>query len=92
MLPHLGISTHQTCQKKFNSRLVVPTIYGMGGHPVLSFAPDILLAADSNSLGTAIDEFEICDHVEPAHGPVSGSDFLMTRFRERLPTLPKSFG
>jgi hypothetical protein len=67
------------------------TYNGMGGHPVLSFAPDILLAGVGNSFGSAIGEFEICAHVEPAHGAAPGSDFLMTRFRDRLPTLPKSW-
>lgn len=67
------------------------TYNGMGGHPVLSFAPEILLAADSDSFGTAIDEFEVCAHVELAHGPTPGSDFLMKRFHDRLPTLPKSW-
>lgn len=63
----------------------------MGGHPVLSFAPDVLLAADSNSFGTAVDEIEICAHIEPANGPAPALDFLMARFQDRLPTLPKAW-
>jgi hypothetical protein len=63
----------------------------MGGHPVLSFAPDVLLAADSNSFGSAVGEIEICAHVEPARAPLRKSDFLMARFEDRLPTLPKAW-
>jgi hypothetical protein len=67
------------------------TYNGMGGHPVLSFAPDLLLPAEDNSFGEAVGEIESCAHVEPAHGPPPESDFLMGRFRDRLPTLPMAW-
>jgi hypothetical protein len=67
------------------------TYNGMGGHPVLSFAPDLLLLAGSYSFGGAVGEIEICAQVEPARGPLPGSDFLMARFQNRLPTLPKAW-
>lgn len=67
------------------------TYNGMGGHPVLSFAPDLLLPAESSAFGDAVSEVEIYAHVEPARGPLPASDFLMARFRERLPTLPKAW-
>ncbi len=67
------------------------TYNGMGGHPVLSFAPDILLAAESRSFGPAIDEFEIYAHVESAPGAAPGLDVWMRRFQDNLPTLPKAW-
>lgn len=67
------------------------TYNGMGGHPVLSFAPHILLAAESDSFGTAFEEIEISAHVEPSYGPTPEADFLMARFQDRLPTLPKAW-
>ena len=74
-----------------NYTLQFVTYNAMGGHPVLSFAPDLLLSADRNPFGDAIGEIEIYAHVEPAHGPPPESDFLMARFVERLPTLPKAW-
>jgi len=67
------------------------TYNGMGGHPVLSFAPDVLMAFDRKSFGGAIGEIEIYAHIEPARSPLPTSDFLMARFRDRLHTLPKAW-
>ena len=67
------------------------TYNGMGGHPTLSFAPDLILPADTDSLGDAVGEIEFCAHVEPANGPSPETDFLMARFVDRVPTLPKAW-
>ncbi len=67
------------------------TYNGMGGHSVLSLAPDLLLPAEDHSFGDAVGEIETCAHVEPAHGPPPESDFLMGQFRDRLQTLPMTW-
>ena len=62
---------------------------GLGGHPVLSFAGDVLLGPTVPHFGDAVVELDVYPHLPSGEPPPPSLADMSDRFRERLATLPR---
>jgi hypothetical protein len=62
---------------------------GLGGHPALSFAGDVLLGPSVPHFGDAVVELDIYPHLPSGEPPPPSLADMSDRFRERLATLPR---
>jgi len=62
---------------------------GLGGHPALSFAGDVLLGPSPPHFGGAVAEVDMYPHLPSGESPPTSMAAMSERFRERLATLPR---